>query len=968
MWVLIAGIIAPVAATARAKPSEDGQLGPGNTTPVSGIVSTYQEIVPAVTYCGSADPIDGNDTLATATLTGLVGVGSVTVSDAFIGDGEFPDRDVDLYLFEIDEPSVPVLATIEVHPSLGSLDTYLRLFDAAGTQLAYNDDRSFSDFDPRVQTYLLETGVYYVGVSSSANPRYDNTVAGSGRPGPTGLYTLTLTTEAATWPSSPYEPNDRASTATPMGSVSFVVSDEFIGDGEYGRRDIDTYLLTLTGPARIDVEVHAAAIDSPLDPIVRLRSCEDSIEEPTWPDFCALGTNDDGVDGSVDSALAVGVPEAGDVYIMVSGADNRRYDPAHAGTGEIGSVGYYDLIVTVSTIDGGGPDEPNDSILTATPVPIFVFPRPEVYQTEGFLGDGPYAQTRGDRDFYAVRVLDEGKILTVDVIPAPGSELDPIVALYDVKGNRLRVGDNDGDSPNAHLTAPVTCVNEASDAPVAYILVMGTQQRFPADPLVPYPGANRLDEFAAGDGPGSTGAYELTIRAASSDTACGSEPDDTLSTARSTGIVDEGIYACTNNYLGDSLCPDPWLDVDVLSFVVVQAPASVEVTVSTCRDDSQYGYSVHVFDAAGQKIASQHVCDHNYYDAGEVLIATLDAPGMYYVGVSGDCYADYDPTIPCLGNGWADGTYDIAIVLTPGRVSSGFGGLAGGRAADEGTGPPVLLATRLDDASNVIDVLDADTGAVTTSFTAPERFGGAEGIAYDGSGLYYIGTGQFPKLYSLALDSGEVLDEYILWPGSGIYSDAVMLAGELFLLDLPAQSIHVMAPAQRRYLRTLRAQGATPITFAGGIAALAGPGRIYIAEAFNDRVIYEIDPRSGGLTNTLPAPSTRPTALAGIGDDLLFLADWRVDTVEIINREGAAVDSLTLSTGVGSLAGEASIGSFADFDSDGDVDVFDYGAFQRCFTGSNGDLAPGCDAADSDQDGDVDLADFTVFPSASTGP
>ena len=110
------------------------------------------------------------------------------------------------------------------------------------------------------------------------------------------------------------------------------------------------------------------------------------------------------------------------------------------------------------------------------------------------------------------------------------------------------------------------------------------------------------------------------------------------------------------------------------------------------------------------------------------------------------------------------------------------------------------------------------------------------------------------------------------------------------------------------------------------------------------------------------------TALAGIGNNRLCLADWRSRTVEIVDRKGASVAVLSLTAPVGSFAGKVSIGAFAGFDDDGDVDALDYGAFQRCFTGSEGGLLPDCERGDLNDDERVNLADFTAFPSASTGP
>ena len=57
-----------------------------------------------------------------------------------------------------------------------------------------------------------------------------------------------------------------------------------------------------------------------------------------------------------------------------------------------------------------------------------------------------------------------------------------------------------------------------------------------------------------------------------------------------------------------------------------------------------------------------------------------------------------------------------------------------------------------------------------------------------------------------------------------------------------------------------------------------------------------------------------------------------------------------------------------DCNADGDVDLQDFFAFQTCFTGPGGSLAPGCECADSDGDDDVDLQDFFAFQTAYTGP
>lgn len=53
---------------------------------------------------------------------------------------------------------------------------------------------------------------------------------------------------------------------------------------------------------------------------------------------------------------------------------------------------------------------------------------------------------------------------------------------------------------------------------------------------------------------------------------------------------------------------------------------------------------------------------------------------------------------------------------------------------------------------------------------------------------------------------------------------------------------------------------------------------------------------------------------------------------------------------------------------DGDVDMNDFGGFQRCYTGAGGTLpaSPMCPQLDRDGDNDVDEVDFNAFNACST--
>ena len=133
-------------------------------------------------------PLEPNDTLADATVSGLTGLGAVAF-DGEIGDGFEGDLDVDLFELQTDGAAV-LIADIDAEVFGSDLDPILRLFDSAGGQLAVNDDWDYRD---SYIEYELQAGTYYVGVSGYDNFDYDPSVAGSGSaPNYFGDYSLTL--------------------------------------------------------------------------------------------------------------------------------------------------------------------------------------------------------------------------------------------------------------------------------------------------------------------------------------------------------------------------------------------------------------------------------------------------------------------------------------------------------------------------------------------------------------------------------------------------------------------------------------------------------------------------------------------------------------------------------------------------------------------------------------------------------
>ncbi|RLT06070.1 MAG: hypothetical protein DWI23_02155, partial [Planctomycetota bacterium] len=121
--------------------------------------------------------------------------GGATVS-GIVGNGDNGARDVDLYAINLVAGAV---LTIDVDARSLSpaspLDSFVRLFNAAGSQLASNDDSggSFDRYDSYLVFTAQTTGTYYVGVSGYGNVAYDPSTAGSGSSdGSTGDYSTTF--------------------------------------------------------------------------------------------------------------------------------------------------------------------------------------------------------------------------------------------------------------------------------------------------------------------------------------------------------------------------------------------------------------------------------------------------------------------------------------------------------------------------------------------------------------------------------------------------------------------------------------------------------------------------------------------------------------------------------------------------------------------------------------------------------
>ncbi len=143
----------------------------------------------------SDEALRPNDLQSLATSTPITGNSIILQGTGAIGDNPAlaatPDRDIDLVRIELTKGS-RVVARTTTTAALPRVDTFLRVFDSLGNEIASNNDFGGSS-DSRVQFTAPADGVYFIGVSASSNNRYSPVIAGTANPGgSTGSYSLEI--------------------------------------------------------------------------------------------------------------------------------------------------------------------------------------------------------------------------------------------------------------------------------------------------------------------------------------------------------------------------------------------------------------------------------------------------------------------------------------------------------------------------------------------------------------------------------------------------------------------------------------------------------------------------------------------------------------------------------------------------------------------------------------------------------
>ena len=573
----------------------------------------------------TAPPLDGTPV---SPLIGIIG-----------SDGSSNrDNDVDIYSFQVVSPGIVGIEITSNNINPQDFNSYLRLFDINGNEIASNDDLAAGNAFSRLDVNL-EPGTYYVGISGVGNTSYDPNIAGSGVAGATGNYGLQLSL-------SNQDPNGLISGAEAVNLGSDrepLLFPGFIG-ADYGElvgvSDVDLYEIVApdNGVLFIDIDTpyETEFVDSYLRlfdangneitlPDSQLASDDDLAKDPKGetiefvrgddsdlvlnnPQQTELISGEFDPDGNyqqgnyghtTDSFLSVRVERGQRYYVGVSDYFNREYNSNNlSNRPETGAGGQYELITTFVN------DDINGSITQAKEVTALPLAnRPEVIGRDG-------EQEVGDRDVDVYR-LNSGEtgILEVSAISSTEDPVNTVAIIFDSEGKRLGVSDraSSRDSVLRYQVAPNTDY---------YVAVTGF-------------GNQNFDPFALGSGAGGdTGTYNFSANLIPLEEA-GNLVDNVIGSSAVQNLTSgTTVFGNIGNDSGFVVGSE---DVDIYRFVP-EVDATVNIRTIANEEFSADTY-LRVFDAQGNEIAA----NDNENDVNQSSLIQLDvtAGTEYYIGING---------------------------------------------------------------------------------------------------------------------------------------------------------------------------------------------------------------------------------------------------------------------------------------------------------------------------------------------
>ncbi len=486
-------------------------------------------------------------------------------------------------------------------PAGATLNSFLRVFNSAGTELIYNDNGAAPGktvgFGSYAEFTFSAAGTYYIGVSSSLNYAY-NVVTGTGDvAGSIGAYTLVVTNIT-----NFVDTNNKISDAS-LFTVGSVV-DDMISFG----LDVNLYKFTATAGETLAFDINLIE-DSTLDSYLRIFNSSGAV----------IAYNNDGAaPGEVlgkASYISYTFTTAGTYYVGVSSYPNINYSVIYGTGGVSGGTGVYSIAIGVlsNTVDN------NDQISEAG-----------VINVNSFITDIISSPT--DVNVYKF-AIPAGATLGFDINLTSGSTLDSYIRIFDGSGNLLTFN-NDGAAPGEVLGKSSYVTYTFATGGTYYIAVSGNGN------------TNYNVITGTGDTAGSTGGYTLDISNLTNYT----DTNDQISEATSVllgYVISDSIAFAT--------------DVNLYKFSVT-AGEQISFNINLPAGKRLDSY-LRIFDGSGNMLAFNNdgAGPGETLGKSSYLTYTFNTGGTYYIGVSGYANTGYNAVTGAGDVAGATGAYNLAI-------------------------------------------------------------------------------------------------------------------------------------------------------------------------------------------------------------------------------------------------------------------------------------------------------------------
>ncbi|MCA9196580.1 MAG: pre-peptidase C-terminal domain-containing protein [Planctomycetales bacterium] len=610
--------------------------------------------------------IEQNDLISQAAESTLA-VGTI-VAQGEIGDnpvlfGNNTGRDVDLLKISL-QPGQRVTLDVDTPGPTGLQDSVLRLFDDSGVEVAVNNNGAAPDeggftLDSYLDYTTVDGGVFYVGVSGSANIAYDPNVQGSGVTGATGTYQLSVTL----YPEeiSPYSVRRLGNLLNLDGIVN--VSQSSADPG-----------LQVVG------EPGATGVAIPID--IHMTD-----EDVAWALRTALATEF----GSGDPTGIIGYNDVVKIHghdvfdtgplgwdFFLDGDDTQAFNASTRPDGTIDNFSPGFLRGLDNLFEGVYIDdiiigfaERGEMYTAAAGDDTFFIPDPADFPAEEIL-TGDYSVTIRSSEYYALPGGDQ-LILTetfqpqdrmasgVSMFVDPGYEVadgatfsisDGTTTVVFEFEEETRLDGAAAGNAVVHFSASDSAA-EVANAIVDTINSSAVQAVLEVSASVPLT-SNRIEFFG--------NAIIDTQRAVQGGELA--ESNDTIAEAVVSGIAPDTAsrFTATGSIGDNDLLSQPGLDVDMVQF---QLSVGQRVTIDVDSDDAPVDTVLRLFDANGNEVAfSDDTAAPGESPSREPYLAyTATVAGNYYVAVSGFSNTAYDPNRTGSGIAGNTGDYTMQIVV-----------------------------------------------------------------------------------------------------------------------------------------------------------------------------------------------------------------------------------------------------------------------------------------------------------------